>query len=134
MILSLTLFFPAQTIENESFTVIPEVQQYQSPLVIEQIKKPEPRQVTLCNCWQYVKNTYYSNLPSMNVINSNIRSEIGDVAVMYYPESGLYHYAKVISSDGYNFVTDEANYNHCKRSNRQLTVDYPRLLGFYHIQ
>lgn len=81
----------------------------------------------------YVKKTYHQDLPPMAVINANLRAEVSDVAVFYYRNSGLYHYAKVTWSDGYNFKTDEANFSHCMLSQRNLSTDYPHLLGFYKV-
>jgi len=118
-------------IEPPAYTV---TKQYSEPLVIAEPKKPEPSRVTLCNCFMYTKQTFFPDLPSTDVIKSNIRSEISDVAVFYYQETGLYHYAAVIDSDGYNFTIDEANYRHCARTTRELTLDYPGLLGFYKVQ
>ena len=100
----------------------------------EEVKDPEitfPGEA--CNCWLYQKNNYFPDLPSTATIKSNLVKEIGDLAVFYYPESGLYHYAKVIWNDGYSIGLDEANYNHCKITQRVVNIDYPRLIGFYNI-
>lgn len=122
---------PTTHINPPPYTI---TQQYSEPLIIPEPKKPEPSKVTLCNCYAYTKTIHYPDLPSTSVIKANIRSEISDVAVFYYPDIGLYHYAAVIASDGYNFTIDEANYRHCARTTRELTLDYPGLLGFYKVQ
>jgi len=87
----------------------------------------------LCNCVRYVKEKYHPNLPPMISVVDNLSQTIGDVAVFYYPRSGLYHYAKVTWHDGYSYTIDEANYHTCQRSERTLTLDYPSLIGFYHL-
>jgi len=84
-----------------------------------------------CNCYAFVKKVYFPNLPITTDILNNLKKEVGDVAVFYYPKSGLYHYAKVLESDGYTFKIDEANYSHCRLTQRELTLDYPQLIGFW---
>ena len=87
----------------------------------------------MCNCWAYVKQKYFANLPSTTFIHANLTQTISDVAVFYYPSSGVYHYAKVLSNDGFSFTIDEANYHRCQETQRTLTLDYPRLIGFYNM-
>lgn len=85
----------------------------------------------LCNCYSYVKEVY-NNLPNTKIILSNLADE-GEVAVFYYPTSGVYHYAVVVSRDGDTITIDETNFNHCKFSRRVINEDYPMLLGFYSV-
>lgn len=131
IILLTALLIPTASISAPAASYSPH--QYPAPLTVEQYKQPEPSSVALCNCWAFTKQTYHPDLPSMKEVNSNLTQNISDVAVFYYHNSGLYHYAKVTWTDGYNFKIDEANYNHCKRSQRDLNLDYQYLLGFYEV-
>ena len=85
----------------------------------------------LCNCYLYQKTKYYPDLPTVNNILNNLQPSIAGLAVFYYPKSGLYHFAKVTWSDGYNFSTDEANLSPCKVTQRKLNLDYSNLIGFW---
>ena len=85
----------------------------------------------LCNCYSYVKEVF-SDLPNTSVIRNNITYD-GNVAVFYYPTSGVYHYAVVTSRNGEQFTIDETNYRPCKLTQRELTLDYPYLLGFFKV-
>lgn len=86
-----------------------------------------------CNCYAYQKEKYFPNLPNTATIKSNLKQEIGDIAVFYYPNSGLYHYAKVTRFEGNSFWIDEANYRRCQITQRKLNTQYPRLIGFYDV-
>ena len=83
----------------------------------------------LCNCFSYVKEVH-PELPRTSVIRNNITHE-GNIAVFYYPTSGVYHYAVVTSRNGDLISIDETNYRHCQFTSRNITLDYPYLLGFY---
>lgn len=85
-----------------------------------------------CNCYLYQKELFFPNLPHTEYILNNLQSNIGSLAVFYYPNSGLHHYAKVTWTNGYSFETNEANFKYCEISKRILNLDYPRLIGFYH--
>lgn len=105
-----------------------------APAIIEEEKKTEHLEINtevLCNCYAYQKSKHFPDLPSTVEILENLEEEISSLAVFYYPDSGLYHYAKVTWTDGYNFTTDEANLSPCKLTQRTLNLDYPRLIGFY---
>ena len=133
------LLIPAQPSHIEAETYEPPIRIVSGALVdqpqpLEEVKDPEltyPGEA--CNCWLYQKNNYFPDLPSTATIKSNLVKEIGDLAVFYYPESGLYHYAKVIWNDGYSIGLDEANFKHCQITQRVVNIDYPRLIGFYNI-
>jgi hypothetical protein len=84
------------------------------------------------NCYAYTKSLI-PDLPGTNHILANLTPEISDVAVFYYPKSGLYHYAKVTWSDGYNFGILESNYRAGQITERNLSLDYPNLIGFYRV-
>tara|TARA_R100001086_G_C11848217_1_gene261015 strand:+ start:5140 stop:5505 length:366 start_codon:yes stop_codon:yes gene_type:complete len=83
----------------------------------------------LCNCYAYVQEVF-PNLPHTSVILSNLESD-GNVAVFYYPSSGVYHYAVVVDRRDGEIVIDETNFRRCKFSRRVISEEYPRLLGFY---
>lgn len=87
-----------------------------------------------CNCFEYVKFAYFPSLPRTSDILNNLQVEVGDVAVFFYPKSGLHHYARVIWTDGFNYRIDEANFSHCQLSQRDLTINDPHLLGFFNIK
>ena len=84
--------------------------------------KPDP---ILSNCWAYVKSVY-PELPSTKVILSNLE-EHGEVAVFYYPETGLHHYAVVESMDP--FVVTDTNFGSATKKTRHETSR--NLIGFY---
>lgn len=90
-----------------------------------------PSNTVLCNCWLGLKSFHLNNLPSTKFILSNLQSEVGRVAVFYYPETGVYHYAMVTSYSKSSFVIDETNYKHCQRTVRELTYTYKNLVGFF---
>lgn len=82
----------------------------------------------LCNCFKFVDSVV--ELPHSSVILNNLEDS-GNVAVFYYPRSGLYHYAFVIHSDEDSVMIAETNYRHCQYTQRVIGMDYPNLLGFY---
>lgn len=87
----------------------------------------------LCSCYRYVKETYYPDLPGTDYILANLQQEYADVAVFYYPDSGLYHYAKIIEKTTTTYILDESNYQHCKQGIREIPHNYPRLIGFFDV-
>ena len=112
-------------------SVIPTDAVHIPPPAIEIERKEAPVDSRiLCNCYLYTKQLIPS-LPSTSTILDNLQLHVGDVAVFYYPESGLHHYAAVTWTDGWRFSIDEANYRTCQQTNRTLTLEYPRLIGFY---
>lgn len=105
-------------------------------IVVEEVveEKEEVKEVSddvRCNCYAYVKKYYHSDLPSTRVILSNLTEEISDVAVFYYPSSGVNHYAKVVRVEGDYIIIDEANFSRCKVGVRKIAMSDPFLLGFY---
>jgi len=83
----------------------------------------------LCNCYSYVKEVY-DNLPMTRTILSNLSLE-GEVAVFYYPTTGVHHYAVVVDRKDGNITIDETNFRSCQFSRRVISEDYGPLLGFY---
>jgi len=92
------------------------------PLVIE-------RDEVLCNCYLFVK-TELPKLPSTKEILSNVATS-GVVAVFYYPDIGMYHYAIIRDEMETSFLIEETNYDACERGTRVVPKDDPRLIGFY---
>jgi len=88
-------------------------------------------QPELCNCYRYVKGVYPS-LPSTATILNNIQPE-GKVAVFYYSNIGLHHYAVVRSETDTHYLIEETNYKSCAHSVRMVSKDDPALLGFFPI-
>lgn len=77
------------------------------------------------NCYAYVKYVY-PETPDTNTILANL-SESGEIAVFYYPKSGLYHYAVVESREP--FIVSDTNYGSDTKKIRQETD--LNLIGFY---
>lgn len=77
------------------------------------------------NCYAYVKYTY-PETPDTATILSNL-SATGEIAVFYYPESGLHHYAVVESLEP--FIISDTNYGSDTKKTRQETGLH--LIGFY---
>lgn len=71
----------------------------------------------LSNCYAYVRNIYPS-LPNTAHILTHL-SEVGEVGVLYYPKSGLYHYV-VVEVDGDVVTFSETNYHENTFSRRSL--------------
>jgi hypothetical protein len=86
---------------------------------------------TLCNCYAYVK-AEYPTLPSTNDILNNLNAT-GTVAVFYYSDVGLYHYAVLVGETDTHYIIEETNYQRCKFSTRQVPKDDHSLLGFFNI-
>jgi hypothetical protein len=85
----------------------------------------------LCNCWAYTKSVY-PELPSTATILSSL-SEEGNVAVFYYADIGLYHYAVVREETETHYIVEETNYKKCQQSKREVDKGDSSLLGFFHI-
>lgn len=79
----------------------------------------------LSNCYAYVKYVY-PDLPSTATILSNLNQTDGEVAVFYYPDVDLYHYA-VVESQNPLVVTDTNYAGHTKTTR----TDPGRLIGYY---
>ena len=85
----------------------------------------------LCNCYAYVRHTF-TDLPNTKTILNNL-SNSGDVAVFYYPSSGVHHYAVVTHESEDSLTISETNFKTCKKTERTISKDYIRLLGFYSV-
>lgn len=92
-------------------------------------KKQKINDTLLCNCYLFVKNVYPS-LPNTNEILSFL-SEEGSVAVFYYSDIGLHHYAVVIGETENEYYIEETNYDACKKGKRIVPKNDSRLIGFY---
>lgn len=94
---------------------------------------PEPvfSDAVLCNCWAYTKERHPA-LPSTKTIWANLTDEISDVAVFDY--DGVPHYAVVEQVHGDTFTISETNYRRCQAGVREISIDDPRLVGFYQVQ
>jgi hypothetical protein len=95
------------------------------------IPEPLPPSV-LCNCYAYVKQTYAPTLPSTATILSSL-SATGSVAVFYYADIGLHHFAWVVREEADAYLVDEANYESCQRSQRRVPKNDVSLLGFFDV-
>lgn len=95
------------------------------PIEPERLEIPDE---ILSNCWAYVKMVYPS-LPPTATILSNLEAE-GEVAVFYYPDSGLYHFAVVESVEP--FIVTDTNYGSATKKTRE--ENGTRLLGFYKVK
>lgn len=113
------------TIEQQIIESVTEANSDLSP----EPKYEEPFNTSiLCNCYKYVDSVV--DLPHSSVIRGNI-GDSGNVAVFYYPESRLYHYAYVVHKDKKYVSIQETNYHHCAYGERVIRTDYPYLLGFF---
>lgn len=71
----------------------------------------------------------YPELPPTATILSNLEAS-GEVAVFYYPEAGLYHYAVVESVEP--FIVTDTNYGSATKKTR--TESGRNLIGFYSLE
>ncbi len=85
----------------------------------------------LCNCYAYVRNQYPS-LPSTGVILNNLQQS-GNVAVFYYQDVGLHHYAVLVGETDTHYIIEETNYKRCKFGIRQVPKNDKSLIGFFNI-
>jgi hypothetical protein len=84
----------------------------------------------LCNCWAFLRATYVPDLPPMADLIAGAGPAFGEIAVFRYP-SGLHHFARVTGQGAGYFTVDEANYEPCERTERQVPFTDPSLIGFY---
>jgi hypothetical protein len=89
-----------------------------------------PVDLTLFNCWLFLKTHYYPTLSSDEVLIQNTTHLFNEIAVFYYPDSGLYHFAKVTGQGAGYFTTDEANLTEGVREQRKVYFNDRRLVGF----
>lgn len=111
------LVLPTQ-IEETNSDLSPEPTKYEEPFSDQ----------VLCNCYRFVDSVV--DLPHSSVVRNNLEDS-GNVAVFYYPESGLFHYAFVVNRDGDSVMIAETNYHRCQYSQRVIRTDYPNLIGFF---
>jgi len=96
---------------------------------------PEPTPIPvvldriLSNCYSYVKDIY-PDLPGTNHILANLTTS-GEVAVFYYPNSGLYHYTVVESISSTTMTISETNYGGHFLNRRTVNLKDKNLIGFY---
>ena len=89
----------------------------------------EPQNTSvLCNCYAFVDSVV--DLPHTSVIKNNL-VESGNVAVFYYQESELYHYALVTETAGSTITISETNFSSCEYGKRVVRMDDKHLIGFY---
>ena len=103
-------------------------------LLKEDTPNPVPVSVPnsiLCNCWAYVKSVYPSLPPTSQIKNNLV--DVGSVAVFYYSQVGLHHYAVVVAVTDDGYIIEETNYKRCQKGSRTIPKDDPSLLGFFHI-
>lgn len=107
-----------------------------SELVLEEEKKVESIEIStkvLCNCYLYtktIKNAESQNLPRMAEIAPNVDTPaVGDVAIIMYDT--IKHVAIVTEVSTSSIKVRESNYHPCQESERTLSYDYRRLVGFY---
>lgn len=84
----------------------------------------------LCNCWLFLKTYYYPTLSPDEVLIQNATETFNEIAVFYYPNSGLHHFAKVTGMGVGYFTTDETNLISGERTKRKVFFSDPRLVGF----
>lgn len=87
------------------------------------------------NCAEYV-HTLDPRIPfqdaSMFKPNVDVPS-IGDVAIFYYPRSGLWHVAYVANVSNMGVVLMEENYHAGERTVRYTPFSDSRLVGFWSV-
>lgn len=105
---------------------LPIIEEITEP-ILEPVLKPELPYSILSNCWAYVKHIYPST-PGTATIRANL-GESGEIGVLYYASSGLWHYVVVESIDGDMVTFTETNYNGDTKSTR--TLPSAAFVGFY---
>lgn len=110
-----------------SVYLIPEIEPIPEPVLEKPILKLEPNDPILSNCWAYVK-TIYPGTPSTATIRGNL-SDSGEIGVLFYPESGLWHYVVVESVEGEMVTFSETNFRGHTKSTR--TLHSSAFVGFY---
>jgi hypothetical protein len=87
-----------------------------------------------CNCYAYIER-HYADLPSSATVRANATAPAAPhtVAVFYYAEVGLYHYAYVTAVSDTDIYIDEANYVSCVQGRRIVPKNDPSLLGFFQL-
>jgi hypothetical protein len=106
---------------------------YAEPIGPVEPEKEEPIEIdteVLCNCYLYTEQYLGIDLPPMNSIQpSTTTPSVGAVAVMWYGH--VKHVAVVTAIDGDRVKLSEGNLHRCQRTDREIPLSYPRLVGFY---
>ena len=104
---------------------------YDQPIGPEE--KTEPIAIDtemLCNCYLYSEIFTGIDLPPMAVISPNTESPIvGGIAIMQY--GAVKHVAVITEITKDTISVTEGNYHRCQKTERTLSKDYQRLVGFY---
>jgi len=125
----------ADPVRAEFYTVLPQEKFKFKRDAVALLHPVQPiiRLSNLYNCWQFLKDSYFVEMPLTATIKSNLVQEYGDMAVFYYEKSGLWHYAKTTGSSTDSFTVDEANYKAGKRTQRSVSFNDAAFRGFYNI-
>ncbi len=105
---------------------LPPIEEITEP-ILEPVLKPELPYSILSNCWAYVKYIY-PDTPSTATIRASLGAS-GEIGVLYYASSGLWHYVVVESVDGDQVTFSETNFNGHTKSTR--TLPSAAFAGFY---
>lgn len=85
---------------------------------------------TYCSCVRYVQSLGGKvSGNAINVIPTHFTPSEGDIAIMRYPNN-VGHVALVTKVEDSGFWITEANYHSCKKTERFISNDYRRLIGF----
>ena len=134
MSLALPLDAIAEPLSEVDLNVVSEPEPMPPEPIKEPLKElPEPSFAALSNCYLFIKEVYYPDLPSTKVIRAGIKPGYGDIAVFYYPNSGQWHFAKTTGVTFESFTIDETNYKKGTRTVREIKFTDPRLKGFYNM-
>lgn len=105
---------------------------YVTPYPPKEVEIVASRNELLYNCYLFLKETYYPDLSPDETLIARTTKTFNDIAVFYYPASGLYHFAKVTGQGAGYFTTDETNLEAGVRTQRKVYFNDPRLVGFTH--
>ncbi len=109
---------------------------YENSAKAEVLHKAEQASTGFCSCVQFVKGlTGYDKVVGKAKnwpINSTLPS-VGGVVITRESSAGTYtgHVAFITSIEGNTMTLTEANYIHCKKSQRKMQIDDPIIVGFW---
>lgn len=106
---------------------IPQIESIPEPVLKEVILKPTIANSILSNCWEYVKAVYPHTPPTAS-IRANL-GPTGEIGVLYYADSGLWHYVVVENVSGDMVTFSETNFHGHTKSTR--TLPSAAFVGFY---
>ncbi len=91
-----------------------------------------PPDTLACSCTAYA---HYLD-PRMPYINAedmplNSIAAVGNLAVFYYPKSGLYHVAYIMALDDDQLSIKESNFKRCTYTERILSENDESIIGFF---